>query len=231
MHQCTDAHDAAKHMRAALIPHLHDAPTAQSDEFCTCGRVSVTHRGDPLETLPQLVVDTSAGLLVTDYSPLRLGRQWREAVAAALAPGHVAMHEVDAHNVVPVWVASDKREYAARTIRPKITRQLPEFLTEFPNRGAPPPAPVAWPPASRQPQPIDWDALIEEVTAAGAAVPEVAWIVPGEDAARAALTGPAGFLAPARIKVYDTARNDPSRPGGLSNLSPYLHYGQLAPQV
>jgi deoxyribodipyrimidine photo-lyase len=32
----------------------------------------------------------------------------------------VPFHEVDAHNVVPVWVASDKREYGARTIRPKV---------------------------------------------------------------------------------------------------------------
>jgi hypothetical protein len=29
-------------------------------------------------------------------------------------------------------VHADKREYAARTIRPKITNKLPEFLTEFP---------------------------------------------------------------------------------------------------
>ena len=74
------------------------------------------HRqGDPAETLPKLVRDAGAGLLVTDYSPLRLGRRWRDAVAGAI--GGVAMHEVDAHNVVPVWAASDKREYAARTIR------------------------------------------------------------------------------------------------------------------
>jgi hypothetical protein len=36
-------------------------------------------------------------------------------VSAAL--GAVPFHEVDAHNVVPVWSASDKREYGARTIR------------------------------------------------------------------------------------------------------------------
>ena len=34
--------------------------------------------------------------------------------------------------VVPVWEASPKLEYAARTIRPKITSHLPEFLTDFP---------------------------------------------------------------------------------------------------
>jgi deoxyribodipyrimidine photo-lyase len=47
-------------------------------------------------------------------------------IAAAVDP--VACHEVDAHNIVPCWVASDKREYGARTIRRKITDKLPEFL-------------------------------------------------------------------------------------------------------
>ena len=40
--------------------------------------------------------------------------------------------KVDAHNIVPCWVASPKLEYAARTIRGKITKLLPEFLTDFP---------------------------------------------------------------------------------------------------
>ena len=40
----------------------------------------------------------------------------------------IPFHEVDAHNVVPCWLASDKREYGARTIRSKIHKKLPEFL-------------------------------------------------------------------------------------------------------
>ena len=40
--------------------------------------------------------------------------------------------EVDAHNVVPVWVASDKQEVGARTLRRKITDRLPEYLREIP---------------------------------------------------------------------------------------------------
>lgn len=40
--------------------------------------------------------------------------------------------KVDAHNIVPCWEASPKLEYAARTIRPKITNQLSTYLTEFP---------------------------------------------------------------------------------------------------
>lgn len=45
---------------------------------------------------------------------------------------HGFASQVDAHNIVPCWVASPKQEYSARTIRGKIHAQLPEFLTEFP---------------------------------------------------------------------------------------------------
>lgn len=41
----------------------------------------------------------------------------------------IPMHQVDAHNVVPVWEASDKKETAARTIRKKIHTKLPTYLT------------------------------------------------------------------------------------------------------
>ena len=45
----------------------------------------------------------------------------------------IPMHQVDAHNVVPVWEASDKRETAARTIRKKIHTKLPTYLTVLMN--------------------------------------------------------------------------------------------------
>lgn len=39
--------------------------------------------------------------------------------------------KVDAHNVVPVWTASDHLETMARTIRPKIHAR-PDLFTAFP---------------------------------------------------------------------------------------------------
>lgn len=69
---------------------------------------------------------------------------------------HTFAVQVDAHNIVPVWVASDHLEYAARTIRPKITGQLPRYLTEFPpvvQQPAPLSAAIPCPP-------IDWDAVM-----------------------------------------------------------------------
>jgi hypothetical protein len=55
-------------------------------------------------------------------------------------------------------------------------------------------------------------ALLKEVRARGAAVPEVSWATPGEAAAAAALAGPQGFLSPQRLGLYDTKRNDPGVP-------------------
>lgn len=38
-----------------------------------------------------------------------------------------------------------------------------------------------------------------------------------------------GFLTK-RLKNYSTDRNNPLKPGGLSGLSPYLHFGQISAQ-
>jgi deoxyribodipyrimidine photo-lyase len=63
------------------------------------------------------------GCLVTDFSPLRVPRKWVEEVSEAIGSSssglsdEIAFYQVDAHNVVPCWEASDKLEYGARTIR------------------------------------------------------------------------------------------------------------------
>lgn len=71
---------------------------------------------------------------------------------------NVRVLEVDAHNVVPVWAASGKLEYSARTIRSKIQKLLPEYLVEFPEVSR---SEVEW--SAGEPPEIDWDALIAEV--------------------------------------------------------------------
>jgi hypothetical protein len=59
---------------------------------------------------------------------------WKTEAAAALAalPTPIPLVEVDAHNIAPVWVVSDKKETGARTIRKKAMSALDTFLTEFP---------------------------------------------------------------------------------------------------
>ncbi|KAI5059373.1 hypothetical protein GOP47_0025692 [Adiantum capillus-veneris] len=181
-------------------------------------------RGKAEENIPAFVERCGASVLVMDFSPLRIGRAWREAVCRGV-PSSVSVFEVDAHNVVPVWVASEKQEYGARTIRSKIQRHLPEYLVEYPPLTAPS---HKW--TLDKPESIDWDSLIDEVIKKGAEVPEVKWCEPGEDAAMELLLGKKkGFLT-VRIRNYADDRNDPAKTAALSGLSPYLHYGQISAQ-
>jgi len=86
-------------------------------------------RGDPGQKMPNFVKEYGIGTLVTDFSPLRVKAEWVDKVISGIG---IPFFEVDAHNVVPCWEASPKREYAAHTFRPKFYRHLPEFLEEFP---------------------------------------------------------------------------------------------------
>ncbi|CAM9470126.1 unnamed protein product [Heterosigma akashiwo] len=182
-------------------------------------------RGWAPEVLPGFAQEAGAVAVVTDMSPLRVPAGWARDAAAALDGLGAAgppLHQVDAHNIVPVWVASPKQEYAARTIRSKIHGVLPEFLVPFPEL----PANTAAAGAPAAPPPEDWDAVIDSL-GVDRAVPEVTWLRPGAAAARATL---ADFCDGGRLKVFADRRNDPNA-HALSNLSPYFHYGQLSAQA
>lgn len=68
------------------------------------------------------------------------------------------------------------------------------------------------------------------LTRKGAEVPEIAWCVPGEKAAMEVLMGSKDGFLTKRLKNYSTDRNNPLKPGALSGLSPYLHFGQISAQ-
>lgn len=171
--------------------------------------------GMPEKEIPGFVKKQKAGALVTDFCPLRVKRQWKDKVAREV---DIPFYEVDAHNIVPCWIASPGQEYAARTFRPKVHRALPEFLEGFPQLRR---HPIPWKARVRK---TEW-AESTRTLEVDHTVPEVDWLKPGEGAARRALRR---FLKNG-LSSYDALRNDPSR-AGQSNLSPYLHFGQLSPQ-
>ncbi len=170
-------------------------------------------QGEPATELTHFAETMKAGVVVTDFSPLKIARAWKKEVARQLA---APLYEVDAHNIVPCWIASGKQEYSARTLRPKINALLGEFLTDFPEL-----EPLASP---SQYQPVDWRDVYRTVHV-DESVPPVEWLQPGEKAANECLES---FLRN-RLASYAEKRNDPNA-GATSHLSPYLHFGQISAQ-
>lgn len=171
--------------------------------------------GNPSEEIPMFVEKEGISILVSDFNPLRIKKGWDNAVAERI---RIPFHLVDAHNIVPCWVASPKQEYGAYTLRPKIRKLLPAFLTEFPALERHPF------PCGREVNWVDWDRMDAHLRM-DRSVGEVTWLEPGESAARRSLIS---FLENG-LASYGALRNDPIR-RAQSNLSPYLHFGQLSPQ-
>jgi deoxyribodipyrimidine photo-lyase len=59
--------------------------------------------------------------------------------------------------VVPVWAASGKLEYSARTLRGKVNKVIDEYLVEYPEM----PMTAQW--NMELPGDVDWEALIDRV--------------------------------------------------------------------
>jgi len=168
--------------------------------------------GDWVETVLHFVQEYHIGEVVFDFNPLEPVRSWREKAAARLACQAAV---VDARNVVPCFVASQKAEFAAHTFRPKLTKLLKDFLTQFP-------ALPTVPTYSAKVPAIDWQ-LVRDYRQCDYQEPVPTIYTPGEAAAIAMLDD---FITH-RLDGYATKRNDPTVVG-VSNLSPYLRWGNIS---
>jgi deoxyribodipyrimidine photo-lyase len=171
--------------------------------------------GDPAAEIPLFVQKLGAGCLVTDFDPLRIKRHWKKKISSRL---RIPFIEVDAHNIVPCWIASPKQEWGAYTIRPKIRALLSEFLKPFPKLRQHPF------PLSDGSERIDWDKSLK-ILQPDQSVAPVHLFEPGPGTAKRKLRR---FIQTG-LKKYDTRRNNPTLEG-QSCLSPFLHFGQLSPQ-
>ncbi len=172
--------------------------------------------GKPGITAGKRAHSMNAALIVTDFDPYPEKRSWKtDLLKTASCP----VAETDAHNIVPSWIASPKKEYSAATFRRKVSPLLPEWLTDIPEIEPMPPmnmegtAPFAFPgtfPASLS-APDTGDPLD--------------WIAPGEHAAAERLR----IFLREGLERYGQERNDPGL-DGLSGLSPWLHFGHLSAQ-
>jgi deoxyribodipyrimidine photo-lyase len=111
-------------------------------------------------------------MLVTDFDPLRIQREWKGKVMAGL---DIPAYEVDAHNIVPCWLAASRRIMSFHTFKARISPMLEEWLVEYPQV---PKLDRAWTDAGPA---SDWNGALDRV-GADASVPPIEWLRSGETA-------------------------------------------------
>jgi len=166
--------------------------------------------GTPTETISEFINLGEFSVVYTDFDPLKIKREWKKEISGKI---NATIYEVDAHNIVPCRVTSDKLEFAAYTIRNKINSKLNEYLTEFPKL-----------------LPHEFNTNVENIFPEISLnyldnIPVTTKFRPGENAAMFQLSD---FLNNRLVK-YSKYRNFPEM-DFQSDLSPYLHFGQISAQ-
>jgi deoxyribodipyrimidine photo-lyase len=207
-----DYPDANRRHYAFMLQGLAEVERTLQDR----GIAFVIRRGAPDEVAIGLA--RNAAHVVCDRGYLRHQKAWREHVAKQ-APCLVTQVEGDV--VVPVEVASDKHETAARTLRPKLHRAWDDYLHPL-DETAPEHD------AGKLDLTSDVDLSDLDKTLDGleldAAVAPVRRFEGGTSIARERLES---FLQ-SDLDGYADGRSEPGT-FQCSLLSPYLHFGQISP--
>jgi len=158
-----------------------------------------------------------ADLTVVDRGYLRVERQWRDRAAQKI---DCPLVQVETNVIVPLEQASPKEEYAARTIRPKIKAQLEKYLV-----------PLKTVPVKKESLQLELETLSlgdpDRVLARlpiDRGVGRVKGFLGGTSEAKKRLRE---FIAD-KLSTYPNMRNDPNT-DAVSQMSPYLHFGQISP--
>jgi deoxyribodipyrimidine photo-lyase len=171
--------------------------------------------GDPVKELKKFIADHEIKYIITDFDPLRIKQEWQKQILSA---GDFTFYEVDSHNIVPARFVSEKQEFGAYTLRPKIHKKLEEFLDDFPELE------VQKQLSAFKKQEINWEKAISSLKF-NTNVKPVSWIKPGPKAAKETFSK----FYEEKLEEYNEGRNDPNK-DVLSGLSPYLHFGQISAQ-
>lgn len=162
--------------------------------------------------------DVRAAVVVGDENPLRQTEEWRQKLAAELP---VPLFTIDADVVVPTRLFP-KEEFAARTIRPKITRELEWYL--LPSKE--PHCKTAWSERARPKSvAIDKGKILAKLPLDRSVAP----VEGARGGSKAALTELADFVKH-RLAAYAERRNQPQHADGTSRMSAYLHFGHIGPR-
>ena len=213
---CFGLMDGYPEANARHYAFMLDGLSDCAKELETRGIAFVIRHGMPVDVA--LSLSQNAAAVICDRSYMPAQREWRRMLAeAATCP----VVQVETEVVVPVDVASDKSEYAARTIRPRIHRVWDEYLV---------PLDETEPEIRADALTLESDFDLTDPSGVLAALDLDRTVKPvkrfrgGRVAALEMLNR---FLDDV-LDGYAKGRNEPSA-AQTSFLSPYLHFGHISP--
>jgi deoxyribodipyrimidine photo-lyase len=159
----------------------------------------------------------NACCVVVDTGHTHIQRKWRKYAAKNI---YCLLEEVETNLIVPVTEASDKENFSAGTLRPRIYKELPEYMIQIKQT-----KPLFHSLAMKS---ISFD--IDNIELAlsklniNRNVCPVKTFIGGTNEAKRRLKH---FIRD-KLDHYADLRNDPCL-DATSNISPYLHFGQISP--
>ena len=159
----------------------------------------------------------NSAMVIVDAGQLRIQRQWRKTVAEKL---ECPLYEVETNLIVPVEEAADKENFSAGTFRPRITKQFDKYLVPMKHSR----------PKQKSPGLKFKSFDIENIEKAisklkiDKSVGRVENFQGGTSQAEILLRD---FIKN-KLDKFELLRNDPCA-DYVSNMSPYLHFGQISP--
>ncbi len=156
-------------------------------------------------------------LIVVDRGYLNIQKKWRDNVSKNIK---CPLIQVESDVVVPVEIVSNKEEYAAYTFRPKLNRFIESYLKPFQNIKI-----------SNESLKFDFKSLdIENID-------KICYDLRLDNSVKPSKFYIGGFNQAKKIldkfiknklNKYHEDKNDPNKKC-TSNMSPYLHFGQISP--
>ncbi len=178
-------------------------------------RVGFVLRRFPDHSLLKFCDEVKPALVVGDENPIRHAAGWRESVAKKLK---VPLWTVDADVIVPTKLL-EKEQYSAYVLRPRLQMRIEEYLVP----GANTKARVLW----KQPANVKSLAIGVDLTEGWRIDRSVQPVSQWKGGTKQAFRLLKDFVQH-KLAHYTRERNHPELEG-TSSLSPYLHFGHIAP--
>ncbi len=177
----------------------------------------IIRKGEPVEQILHMAIELQAAAIMSDESELRTSRAWRDELKKRTP---VPFACVDADMVVPGKLFP-KEEWAARTLRPKLLRFLPIYLQ--PVIDLEPKHKLTTSPCDTGDvrNPLSYLSTLEIDRSVGPSD----YFHGGQDEGKRRLK----LFISDRLAGYAQQRNHPELQG-TSELSAYLHFGQISVQ-